>query len=235
MSPRIGMRICAALFSLALVGAAGAASAHVTVSSPDAASGGWGKLIFRVPTESETASTTSITVTLPQKSPLASVSSQPKPGWSVKLTKVKHDKPVKVGDFELTETISAVTWTATGDGIKPGEFDEFALSVGPLPDAKDVTFTVAQTYSDKTVANWDQIAEGDKEPEHPAPSLELAAATDDGHGSATADSPKSASAAGANNGDGATWGIAIAALALAAVALALGLQNAGLRKNGRNA
>lgn len=226
MSSRFGMRMCAALFSLSLIGAATAASAHVTVSSPDAKAGGWGKLVFRVPTESETASTTSITVNLPEKTPLARVSTQPKPGWTVELTKVKHDKPVKVGDFELTETVSAVTWTSTGDGIKPGEFDEFALSVGPLPKAQSLSFTVAQKYSDDTTANWDEFAEGDTEPEHPAPILELAAAeTGDGHGAATG-----AAKAKTTANNGLALSLATSALILAAVGLVVGLRN-----NRRNA
>ncbi len=223
MSSRIGMRIGAALFTLPLLGIATAASAHVTVSSPDAKAGGWGKLVFRVPTESETASTTSIKVTLPEKTPLARISNQPKAGWSAKLTTVKHDKPVKVGDFELTETVSAVTWTATGDGIKPGEFDEFALSVGPLPEAESLSFSVAQGYSDKTVANWNEIAKGDKEPEHPAPTLALVADEDHDHEAADKDDE--------SDGDnGIALGLSAVAVVLAGVAVFVGLRN-----NRRNA
>ena len=45
-----------------LFAAAGPAALHVTVSSTDAAPGGYGKLVFRVPSESETASTTKVQV-----------------------------------------------------------------------------------------------------------------------------------------------------------------------------
>lgn len=43
------------------------ASAHVTVSSADAAPGVCGKLTFRVPNESDTASTVSLRIQIPQK------------------------------------------------------------------------------------------------------------------------------------------------------------------------
>ena len=52
----------------------GSASAHVGVSSTDAAPGGEGKVTFRVPDESDTASTVSLRIQLPTKTPLASVS-----------------------------------------------------------------------------------------------------------------------------------------------------------------
>jgi len=54
-----------------LLALAPAASAHVTVSTPDAAPGGYGKLVFRVPTESESASTVKLSVTLPAATPFA--------------------------------------------------------------------------------------------------------------------------------------------------------------------
>lgn len=210
MLQRLGMRVCAAFFSLALIGVASAASAHVTVSSPDASAGGFGKLVFRVPTESETASTTSFTINLPAKTPFAFVSTQAKPGWTVKLTHVDHAKPVKVGDFTVSKTVSAITWTSAGGGIAPGQFDEFSVSVGPIPKIKSLGFSAKQVYSDKSVVLWDQIQKGKTEPEHPAPTLELAS-----------DTPVKA----ANGSDRASRGLAIAALAIAAASCLLGLRN----------
>ena len=176
---RTPARLCAALITVGLVGIAGAASAHVSVSSTDAAQGGFGKAVFRVPTESDTASTTKLVVTLPEKTPFAFVTAQAKPGWKVVLKKEKLAAPTKVGDFELTEAVRTITWTSTGDGIAPSQFDEFALSGGPFPDDESISFTAEQTYSDGEVVNWDEVAEGDKEPEHPAPTLKLADPTDD--------------------------------------------------------
>lgn len=210
MPQRFGMRLCAALFSLALIGVASAASAHVTVSSPDASAGGFGKLVFRVPTESDTASTTSVTVHLPQKTPFAFVSTQAKPGWTVKLIEVDHTTPIKVGDFTLSKTVSAVTWTSTGQGIAPGQFDEFSLSVGPVPKVMSLRFAADQTYSDKSVVHWDQVQSGKTEPEHPAPTLELA---------------KTAPATATKTSDHTSRGLAIAALAIAAAGYLLGVRN----------
>jgi len=167
---------------LVLVVAAPFAGAHVEVSSPDAAPGAESaKLVFRVPNESDKASTMIFAVKLPADTPFAEVSAQAKPGWDVATTTKKLSPPADVDGFKLSEMVSTVTWTATGDtGIAPGEFDEFALSVGPVPDdASSLSFPATQWYSDGTTVEWNQPQPpGADEPEHPAPTLELTAATD---------------------------------------------------------
>jgi uncharacterized protein len=174
---------------------AGPASAHVTVNPNEAAPGGFAKLSFRVPTERPDASTTKVSVTFPSATPLASVSIKPHPGWTAKVTKSKLAKPIEDEGLKLTEAVSRITWTAQkGAGIAPGQFDEFDVSVGPLPSsAKSMSFPAVQTYDDGTTVNWtDPVTAGGKEPEHPAPTLTLAADTA-GQAAATA-SPSSAAA-----------------------------------------
>ena len=72
-----------------------------------------------------------------------------------------------------------------GGGIRPGEFQEFALSGGPFPDSAQLTFPTVQTYSDGTEAAWiEPTVEGQAEPQRPAPVLTPTAAgtaTDAGH------------------------------------------------------
>jgi uncharacterized protein YcnI len=180
---RRARRRTAAVFlaAAALLAIAPAAWAHVTVSTPDAAPGGYGKLVFRVPTESASASTVRLTVTLPAATPFAEVAAKSMPGWSVATTEKKLAKPITNDDgFNLTKAVSTVTWTAgAGQGVAPGEFNEFELSVGPFPKGTAaMTLPVVQTYSDGTVVKWNQPTPASrKEPEHPAPTLELAAAT----------------------------------------------------------
>ncbi|MEV8375234.1 YcnI family protein [Kribbella sp. NPDC056861] len=180
MSKKLVLRAAAiaAATALVLVGGVNSASAHVTVSSPDAKPGGYAKLVFRVPTESDTASTTKLSVSLPKDYPFAHVGAQVKGGWKVVKTTEKLPKEVKVGDVTLTEAITTVTWTAEGSGVPANDFDEFALSVGKLPEGVDsLSFPAVQTYSDGKVVKWEQVAKdaADK-PEHPAPALKLSTA-----------------------------------------------------------
>ncbi|MET0450114.1 MAG: YcnI family protein, partial [Aeromicrobium sp.] len=185
--PRAAKTLGAALITTVLVAVAAPASAHVGVSSTDAAKGGFGKVVFRVPNESDTAATTKIVVTLPAETPFAFVSAGAKPGWKVDVQKTALDQPTKSGDYELTEAVSTITWTAEGGGIPVGQFDEFAISGGPFPDADSISFAAQQTYDDGEVVDWDQEQTGDEEPEHPAPTLSLAEPADGGQRSTTTD------------------------------------------------
>jgi uncharacterized protein YcnI len=170
----------AAAAAIGAVLVAAPASAHVTVSSPDARQGAFGKLVFRVPDESQTAGTVRLVVTLPASVPVGSVLARPHPGWTVAVTKIKLAKPVVFDDFSIDEAVRTVSWTArAGQGIGPGGFDEFELSAGPLPKVKTMTFTARQTYSDGTVVDWAQPRRpGQAEPPHPAPRLILAGSGD---------------------------------------------------------
>src|SRR3954454_16120902 len=155
---RLGI-VMAALVGLLTLGIGigiGIASAHVSVSSPDAAPGGFGKLVFRVPNESDTASTVRLRIQLPADTPFASVSTQPVPGWTTTLTRTQLNPPVTDDDGnQVTEAVSVVDFVADpGTGIGPGEFQEFALSAGPFPDAASLSFSVVQTYSDGTESAW---------------------------------------------------------------------------------
>ena len=224
---RTTARLSAALITVALVGIAGPAFAHVNVSSTDATQGGFGKAVFRVPTESETASTTKLVITLPQDTPFAFLTTQTKPGWKVTVKEAKLGKPTKVGEFELTKAVRTITWTATGDGIPPSQFDEFAISGGPFPKADSIAFSAEQTYSDGKVVAWDQVQKGDTEPEHPAPTLTLAEPVDESTAHSTASSNELGIAY--DRDDTGRW-LGGAALAVAAVALVV-----ALRENRRRA
>ncbi|MGW3110840.1 YcnI family copper-binding membrane protein [Streptomyces sp. NPDC001091] len=165
------------------------AFAHVSVQPEGvAAKGGYATVDFKVPNERDNASTTKLEVNLPADHPLASVMPQPVPGWSVKVTKSKLDKPLTMHGEKIGEAVTKVTWTADGKGIQPGYFQKFPLSLGALPeDADQLAFKAIQTYSNKEVVRWIEVPqEGQEEPENPAPTLELSAATDDHHGTAAA-------------------------------------------------
>src|SRR3954468_14597415 len=176
------LAVVAATAATVVLASAGLASAHVSVSSPDASAGGYGKVTFRVPNESDTASTVKIRVQLPTKTPLASVSTMPVPGWTATTTKAPLNPPVKDDDGNtVSEAVSVVEFDAApGGGIGPGQFQEFSLSGGPFPDAASLTFPVVQSYSDGSETAWiEPTVEGQPEPEHPAPVLTLAAAAAD--------------------------------------------------------
>jgi uncharacterized protein YcnI len=216
---RLPAVLLAALVALAglLVVGAGTASAHVSVSSADAAPGGFGKVTFRVPNESAAASTVGLRIQLPTDTPLTSVQAQPVAGWTLALTSVALDPPVQSEDGDTIDSaVSVVEYRAdAGGGIAPGQFQEFSLSGGPFPDTDQLVFNVVQSYSDGSEAAWiEPSVEGQPEPEHPAPTLSLTgAAADSGSGAATA---SSASAADDDSDTTATIALVLGALGLLA-------------------
>ncbi|MGJ9423426.1 YcnI family copper-binding membrane protein [Aeromicrobium sp. CF3.5] len=230
---RTTTRVGAAVLAASLVALAAPASAHVSVSSDDATQGGFGIATFSVPNESDTAATTKIEITLPTDAPFAFVSAEAKPGWTVEATTKRLDEPVTNGEFEVTEATSTITWTATGDGIAPGEYDTFGLSGGPFPTADELMLPTVQTYDDGEIAAWDQEQTGDTEPEMPAPVLALSAASGDGEDSATSatTSPETeAVSSSTSDSDGISLTIAIAAAVVAVAALLV-----SVRQNRRRA
>ncbi|MEU7612035.1 YcnI family protein [Micromonospora sp. NPDC049204] len=209
----------------AVLGVAGPASAHVTVNPKEAVQGGYARVAFRVPNESDTASTNKIEVTLPENAPVGSVSTMPVPGWTVATEKRKVDPPIEVHGSQLTEAISKITWTATGDAaVKPGQFQEFPVSMGPLPKVDSMVFKVLQTYSDGEISRWiDPPAPGAEEPEHPAPVLTLAAAA----APAGAPAPSAAAVSSPDDdddddGNGLAVGLGVAGLVAGLAGLVLG-------------
>lgn len=168
----------------------GTAFAHVSVQPQgEAAKGGYATVNFKVPNERDNASTVKLEVSLPTEHPLSSVMPQPVPGWKVEVTKSKLAKPLQVHGKQITEAVSKVTWTADGSKIAPGQFQEFPLSLGKLPeDADQLVFKALQTYDNKEVVRWiEETKEGAAEPESPAPVLKLSAATGDEHGGGAKD------------------------------------------------
>lgn len=193
-------RICA--FAAVLAGVfliAGPASAHVSVSSDDSMPGAEiAVLTFHVPTESATASTTKLAIQVPK---FDTVSVLPMTGWTFTTKK-------------SGETVTEVDWTASAAAaIKPGEFGDFSLRVGPLPKADAVSFGALQTYSDGSTVAWNQTAApgSDVEPDHPKPTLTLRAAD-------PVSAPKAASTTGPT---------VLAIVALVVAALALGVAVVG--------
>jgi|GEM_PF-1033931 len=175
-----------------LIGTGTAASAHVSVRSDGAERGGFAEIAFRVPTESDTASTVKVQVAFPADTPIAHVSVLPHPGWTYQVTRSALPAPVQEHGERLTEAVTQIDWTATGQdtAVKPGEYEVFRISAGPLPDTDKLVFKVVQSYDDGQQVRWIDPPVDGSEPEHPAPVLPLAGgagsdgAGSGGHGSA---------------------------------------------------
>ena len=176
---RVGLPIGAAV--AAILTLPGLAQAHVTVQPGTAEGGGFSVVAFRVPNERDNANTTQLRVALPEAQPIGSVQTTPVPGWKI-TTATRHlDKPIEMFGEQLDTVVSEVTWTATAGGIRPGQFQDFDLSLGQLPESGDLVFSALQTYSSGEKVNWNQVSTDPAvEPEHPAPILSITPAKAEG-------------------------------------------------------
>lgn len=178
MMPSFGMparRRAAVVGAVALAGLAiaGTASAHVTVSPTSLPQGATAELTFKVPNEESKANTVELQLQIPTDHPIAQVLAKPVPGWTITEHTVTLAKPLTTDDGTFTTAVDEIDWT--GGSIPPGEYQDFQISVDPLPsDTTQLVFKAVQTYSDGDVVRWiDLSSSANPDPEHPAPVLTL--------------------------------------------------------------
>jgi len=145
------------------------ASAHVSLTTNTAEAGSYTLVTFKVPNESDTAGTNKVTITFPTDTPFASVSYVPVAGWTAELNEETLPEPVAVGESEITEAVTSVTFTAdAGSEIVDGQLEMFTLSLGPVPDTGSIVLAADQFYDDGTIVSWSETS---ADAEHPAPVL----------------------------------------------------------------
>ncbi|MGN6753416.1 MAG: YcnI family copper-binding membrane protein [Intrasporangium sp.] len=220
----------AALAAGLVLASMSSARAHVHVTTDNAAEGSYTQLVFRVPNESATAGTVKVSVTLPADKPLLSVRTKPIPGWDATIKRGALPKPVIVDGTTITEAPRTVTWTARpGTQVGPQQYEDFAISVGPLPAPGTLLLPATQTYSDGKVVAWDQpTPDSGSEPDYPAPSIEVTVADASGAHGAHAETGSAAMSP-----DSALEGADPVARWLAAGGLAMGVAGLGLALLGR--
>ena len=211
-----------------------AASAHVTVNPNTATPGSYATVNFRVPTESETASTVKVEVALPTDTPLSAVLVEPVPGWTATVEKGALPAPVEVDGNTISDAALKIVWQADpGVGIGQDQFQIFSAVLGPVPDTGHLLLPATQTYSDGEVVDWaatpDEVAADDTL--EPAPVLYINDApptTEHSHGTSTSTSSASddhsseATATTSDPSSGVALGLSIAALVVAAAGAVLG-------------
>ncbi len=219
------------------------ASAHVTVSPDSLPKGSTAELTFKVPNEESNATTTEVQVQIPTDHPIAQVLPKQIPGWTVSVKTTTLATPLKTDDGTFTTAVSEVDWT--GGSIPVGQYQDFQISVDPLPtDTGQLVFKAVQTYSNGDIVRWIDLSQaGQPAPDHPAPVLTLTAADAADTGAAgstgpaagstpTAGSTAAAAAQSSGNGGGSdTIAIVLGALGLAAGLAALALNLLARRRS----
>ena len=160
----------ALLATLAAV-AAGSAFAHAELSPPVALAGAGQLFTLAVPTEKEDATTTAVSLTVPDGFSIDSFAAAP--GWK---------RQVQATGSGEEAVVQKVTWTVAstepGGGVPAGEDAVFQF-LALAKSAKTFTFEVEQTYSDGSVVDWS----GPESSDTPAPTVEAVSSLSGGSGS----------------------------------------------------
>ncbi|MFB7948066.1 DUF1775 domain-containing protein [Kitasatospora phosalacinea] len=145
-----------AALALGLVlGAAGAAAAHVEVDSPTAqALAVDARVAFSAEGESSTAGIADVKVVLPGGLAPGDVTLVTAPdGWAL--------------------TPTADGYAVAGPALAPGAAAEWTVQLRQLPDTDSLVFKTLVDYSDGHTDRWIELPQNGSEPEHPAPTLAL--------------------------------------------------------------
>ena len=214
--------VATAIAALALPAAA---QAHVTLQPSSAPAGAFMKLDVRVPTELDNASTSKVDVRFPAG--FAAARYQAVPGWKVRVITKKLATPIQTDDGPITEGIDRMVWTraSSAGGIKPGQFQDFPISVQIPGKAGDkLTFKALQTYSNGEVVRWIGAAGADQ----PAPIVTVtsakkaAAASSTGTAAGTNAGGNGPSRPASSSSSNDSNGLSIAALVVGALGLLAG-------------
>ena len=115
------------------------ASAHVTVVPKTSTTGAQETYTVKVPVEKEVP-TTKVTLKTPAGAEIESY--QPVPGWKYSADKDSSGK------------VKSITFEATGEGILPGQFQQFSF-VAKNPDKTgEIAWDAYQYYKDGSIVEW---------------------------------------------------------------------------------
>lgn len=172
-----------------VLGTAASASAHVEAEASSTAVDSYTTVTFSVPHGCDGSPTTKLQFHVPES--VIEVTPTVNPNWTITKATEPYTAPSSAAGSDedeaetAAERVTSVTYTAKTP-LPADERDTFSLSFS-LPDGKagdTVSMPVTQTC-EKGSTEWDQATKaGQAEPEHPAPTITLTAATagDDEHG-----------------------------------------------------
>lgn len=203
------MLVHAAILLVCSLAFSAIASAHVTVFPNEATQGSYEKFTVRVPNEGKVP-----TVKVEVRFPLDSVAIsrfEPKPGWTYELTRNAEDK------------ITAVIWTATGEGLASTEFGEFNMQGKVTDTATQIVWKAYQTYKDGAVVEWTGAEGADKPASVTKVNAKPAGTTTDSHGHSAAAGGASAADEHSSSSSNTPLYLSIVAVILGAASLLVSL------------
>ncbi|WP_422012149.1 YcnI family protein [Roseateles sp.] len=157
------------LFALLL--AAGAASAHVTLEQPAAPAGSSYRATFKIGHGCDGAATRAVVVTLPEG--LRGAKPMPKAGWTLTTTRRPLKAPYESHGKPVTDELAEARWTANSeaDYLQDAWYDEFVVRASLPAEPGELWFAVRQRCTEGEW-NWADKPSADN-PRPRAPAVRL--------------------------------------------------------------
>ncbi|MGV9360223.1 DUF1775 domain-containing protein [Amycolatopsis sp. NPDC003731] len=142
------------------------AAAQVSIVPDRVDGGGTHTFAFRLANERTDTKSTRLELRFPPTPPIAYVKVDPAPGWTVTVRPRPLTPPIEVGGKVVRE--AADTLVVEGGAVAPRQFEQFLVTMGPLPADGRLLFEATQTFANGLVAHWNQTTS-------PAPAITFGA------------------------------------------------------------
>lgn len=147
---RILTALCTAAIGVLALSAP--AAAQVSIVPDQTSGGGTQTFAFRLANERTDTKSTRLELDFPQDPPIAFVQVTPVPGWTATVHSRPLNPPVEVGDRTVSEV--AASLVLEGGAVPPGQFEQFIVTLGPLPATGRLVFQATQGFANGAVAHW---------------------------------------------------------------------------------
>jgi len=140
------------LFLLALLIFAPAAQAKVSIVPGSAKGGDTATFAFRMANQQTDTTSTRLEILVPQDRNIAFAEVAAAPGWTAKITSRPLAQPLRSGEKTITEVVGSIV--LEGGSVGPRQFEQFLITLGPLPAEGALTLDITQSYSNGRVEKW---------------------------------------------------------------------------------
>ncbi len=141
-------------------------AAQVSIVPDRVDGGGTHTFAFRLANERADTKSTRLELVFPPTPPVAYVKVDAPPGWTATVRPRPLNPPVEAGGTVVREV--ADTLVVEGGAVAPRQFEQFLVTMGPLPADGKLLFEATQAFANGTVAHWNQATS-------PAPAITFGA------------------------------------------------------------
>ncbi|PWW53710.1 DUF1775 domain-containing protein [Actinokineospora spheciospongiae] len=153
------------------------ATAQVSIVPDRADGGGTRTFAFRLANERTDTKSTRLELVFPATPPVPYVKVASAPGWTATIRPRPLDPPIEADGKVIREVVGALVFE--GGAIGPRQFEQFLVTMGPLPAEGRLLLGATQTFANGAVSRWDQNTA-------PAPVINFGAGSGAGGGAAPA-------------------------------------------------